>query len=278
MQSLIVKNDLIFDIGMHKGKDTDFYLKKGFKVIAVEANPALVETARFKFMDEIKTGQLVIIDKAINNESGSLRFYINEAKDDWGSIVPGWNSTGNETVREIEVQAVLLEEIVKEFGMPYYMKIDIEGADIICLKSLYKLGSKPQFISCELLSPHNFNTRDIDCLDILAHLKVLGYNRFYPSNQKLNETLKCSDPSKEGIYVDYQFDGESSGLFGKDISGEWLLYDYFVYQYLSYFHEYDGTSMMDYAKRLLNKYLGTAFRESALFPRYDWFDVHATTM
>lgn len=278
MQSLTVKNDLIFDIGMHKGKDTDYYLKKGFKVVAVEANPALVETARFKFKDEIKTGQLVIIDKAINNESGSLSFYINEAKDDWGSIVPGWNSTGNATVREIEVQAVLLEEIIKEFGMPYYMKIDIEGADIICLKSLYKLGSKPQFISCELLSPHNFNTRDIDCLDILAHLKVLGYNRFYPSNQKLNETLKCPYPSKEGKYVDYQFDGESSGLFGKDITGEWLLYDYYVYQYLSYFHEYNGTSMMDYAKRLLNKYLGTTFRESALFPRYDWFDVHATTM
>jgi len=34
--------DLIFDIGSHKGEDTDFYLKKAFKVVAFEANPKLI--------------------------------------------------------------------------------------------------------------------------------------------------------------------------------------------------------------------------------------------
>ena len=32
---------IIFDIGMHCGEDTDFYLKKGFTVVGVEANPEL---------------------------------------------------------------------------------------------------------------------------------------------------------------------------------------------------------------------------------------------
>ena len=30
-------DDLIFDIGMHIGQDTEVYLKKGFRVVAVEA-------------------------------------------------------------------------------------------------------------------------------------------------------------------------------------------------------------------------------------------------
>jgi hypothetical protein len=31
--------DLIYDIGMHQGEDTEFYLQKGFNVIAFEADP-----------------------------------------------------------------------------------------------------------------------------------------------------------------------------------------------------------------------------------------------
>lgn len=33
--------DLIFDIGANNGDDTAFYLKKGFRVVAIEADPAL---------------------------------------------------------------------------------------------------------------------------------------------------------------------------------------------------------------------------------------------
>jgi hypothetical protein len=33
--------DLIYDLGMHRGGDTQFYLEKGFRVVAVEANPGV---------------------------------------------------------------------------------------------------------------------------------------------------------------------------------------------------------------------------------------------
>lgn len=35
-----MKSDRIFDIGMHRGEGTRFYLAKGFRVVAVEANRA----------------------------------------------------------------------------------------------------------------------------------------------------------------------------------------------------------------------------------------------
>ena len=36
---------LIIDLGMNDGSDTLFYLKKGFNVVAVEADPTLVDRA-----------------------------------------------------------------------------------------------------------------------------------------------------------------------------------------------------------------------------------------
>ena len=42
------ERDLIYDVGMHKGEDTELYLKKGFRVIAFEADPDLVASARTK--------------------------------------------------------------------------------------------------------------------------------------------------------------------------------------------------------------------------------------
>ena len=45
---------LIFDIGMYDGSDTRYYLNEGFRVLAIEANPVLVQRAReLLFQDEI---------------------------------------------------------------------------------------------------------------------------------------------------------------------------------------------------------------------------------
>ncbi len=59
------KKNLIYDVGLHKGEDTDFYLKKGFDVVAFEANPDLVKHCKERFINEIQTGQLVIVEGAI---------------------------------------------------------------------------------------------------------------------------------------------------------------------------------------------------------------------
>ena len=78
-----LQSDLIFDVGLHKGEDTAFYLKKGFRVIAFEADPELVEYCNQKFADEIRNEQLVIVSGAIlpHNDAGklpqSVKFYKN---------------------------------------------------------------------------------------------------------------------------------------------------------------------------------------------------------
>jgi len=48
---------LIYDVGMHKGEDTDFYLKKGFDVVGIEADPTLVVGLRERFAKELDSGR-----------------------------------------------------------------------------------------------------------------------------------------------------------------------------------------------------------------------------
>lgn len=43
---------------MHIGADTDFYLRKGFRVVAVEANPDLAARCQHRFRSEGDAGQL----------------------------------------------------------------------------------------------------------------------------------------------------------------------------------------------------------------------------
>src|SRR5260370_42593606 len=75
--------DLIYDVGMHEGEDTDFYLKKGFRVIGFEADPDLIERCRNRFSREIGEGRLTLVEGAIVertdvNKSQTIKFYQNK--------------------------------------------------------------------------------------------------------------------------------------------------------------------------------------------------------
>ena len=50
----MLKNNLIFDVGMHKGEDTDFYLNKGFYIVGFEADPELIVFCKNRFKNEIE--------------------------------------------------------------------------------------------------------------------------------------------------------------------------------------------------------------------------------
>lgn len=273
---MIINKDLIYDIGMHRGKDTEFYLKKGFRVIGVEANPLLAQKVREKLKSETNSGELIIIEKAISDISGTIDFYVNDIQDDWGSIYPSWNEKDTHGLRKISVPTIRLEELLNQHGVPYYMKIDIEGSDIVCLKELLNYSQKPQYISCELLAPHNLGSGIESAIDIICYLRVLGYSKFKISDQPQNKFIQCLSPAIEGNYVNHSFDGECSGLFGKELPGEWINIDWLTFNYLNYFHEYIHENRINYLRRVINKYLGFNLHQKGIFPKYGWYDIHAT--
>jgi FkbM family methyltransferase len=86
-------NNLIYDVGMHLGEDTAYYLKKGFKVIAFEADPNLILECKNRFQNELNNGKLIIVEGAIVDFSKAesqieyVSFYKNKSVSVWGTAI-----------------------------------------------------------------------------------------------------------------------------------------------------------------------------------------------
>ena len=164
---------LIFDIGMYDGSDTEYYLSEGHKVIAAEANPNLIERAKKKFKNQISSGQLVLVNRAICSNSGE-EVTLTIAGDDLGSssIVEDQVEHKN-PVGHYKVQGTTLLELIEEYGRPYFIKIDIEGADRHGILPLNQ-QNRPQYLS--------FEAGD-DVEELIQHLVKIGFTKFKAINQ-----------------------------------------------------------------------------------------------
>lgn len=235
---------LIYDVGMHDGSDTAYYLAKGFRVVAVEANAKFVDKARRRFESEIADGRLIIVDKAISNQDGTIDFYTSELKDDWSSVLEIYgNRAGDATVSRIPT--VSLATLFATYGVPYYLKVDIEGADATVMSALIFEKEKPTFVSAEVHS-----------LDCICALRSAGYDRFKLSNQTMHWNHRPEGGPREGKTIEWAFPPNSSGPFGRELPGKWMNVEDCVDQYLGIWRRIKENT------HLFN----------------GWFDVHATTL
>jgi FkbM family methyltransferase len=183
---------LIFDVGMHNGDDTAFYLHQGHSVVAIEANPDLVDVGRKRFCDHIKAGKLKILNVAIGETPGEQDFWICDDSSDWSSLYrhcASWKGSRHHCIR---VKVVPFGDILAEFGTPFYLKIDIEGSDHLCLRALANM-QPPPYISAEADEE----------LRILSMLKDCGYRRFKLIRQaNLHPVYKSSLYSETERLVD----------------------------------------------------------------------------
>lgn len=266
-------SDLIYDIGMHTGKDTAFYLAKGFRVVAVEASEALVAEARERFADEIDCGRLVLYNVAIADYEGTSDFYVNHEKSDWGTTCREFverNEALGTTHSKVQVPCVPLQRILRECGVPYYAKIDIEGADLLCLKALLDFEERPRYVSIEASL-----TRFDDLFGELAHLWVLGYRQFKLVNQARHGRVRCPDPPREGLFVDQRFDGHMSGPFGEEAPGRWRDVEATLLRYRHILSEQRRFGARGAFQRPGLRGLGRAWRRLRGSGPVGWYDIHA---
>jgi FkbM family methyltransferase len=141
---------LVFDIGLHVGDDSACYLSRGYRVVAVEANRELVEEAKQRFPTEIAAGQLTLVNAAIwHTSNAQISFYVNDTYLGKSSIHLGHDHRDGK-LREVKVQTVSLADLFQTYGTPWYLKIDIEGADEMAVESLPRGCPLPEYLSCEL--------------------------------------------------------------------------------------------------------------------------------
>jgi FkbM family methyltransferase len=260
-EDLNLPGPLIFDIGCHTGEDSDFYLRKGFTVVAVEANPALCVRLKQRFASQISERRFFLIEKAIAESAGEVTFFINVDSTIWGTIREDWarrNARRGAKSEKITVPSIRFSSLIEEFGVPYYLKIDIEGADSLCLDGLSHFERRPRFVSFEI-EHWSLLRKEMNILT------KLGYKKFKIVNQGLVREQVPPRPAREGIYVDYRFEDDASGLFGNELEDDWTTRDAAIAQLYLLIGRKIVTGA---AKRfpVANRFA----------PRYSsWYDMHA---
>jgi FkbM family methyltransferase len=259
---------LIYDVGAHLGEDTHFYLKKGFKVVAIEANPVLAEKLRERFRSNLADGSLVVVNAAIAENAGEVGFYVNQSLSVWGTIRPAWgerNAFGGSPSKLIKVKAIIFPEVLSKHGVPYYLKIDIEGADVLCLEGLIEKPDRPKFVSIES-EKRSWHA----LLYEFEMFKRLGYSRFKIVDQEHIDWQKPPNPAAERRYVEHRFEPGSSGLFGEELPGKWLTTRQAIRRYRFIFLRYHLFGDFGILRMLLRV---PRFRKTLKPP---WYDTHAT--
>jgi FkbM family methyltransferase len=223
---------------MNNGDDTGYYFRKGYRVVALEANPLLCRQAQGRFAAEIERGDLALVNAAIWNVPGEVTFHVNLDNDHWSSIDTGWAGRDNSRMQAITVRSITLGELFAEHGVPFYLKIDVEGVDLQVLEQLTTLDRLPARVSVE------------DCrfgFQYLEILKAAGYDGFKLLDQSTVPDL-TDDTSGEA------FPKGASGPLGDEIAGDWIGYEEMVELYARTVRDRDGNRIAE---------------------RTHWWDIHA---
>jgi FkbM family methyltransferase len=167
-----LKEDLIYDVGFHNGDDTAYYLHRGFNVLAIEANPLLAAQGQRRFESEIASRRLTILNVGIVKSEGMFSFWVNEENDTWSSSDQALGGRHGTRCHEVKVRGVQFASVLGEYGVPYYLKVDIEGSDALCIRALDR-DALPKYVSCELTHDEG----------VLNGLYTAGYRRFKVLNQ-----------------------------------------------------------------------------------------------
>jgi FkbM family methyltransferase len=260
--------DLIFDVGAHKGEDSDFYLKLGYRVVAVEANPALAAELRERFDKAIELGHYTVVENAVADTNGTVSFFVNKTKSLWGTIDPKW-ADRNEKVgaasEEIAVTSIRFPDLITQYGCPNYLKLDVEGADMMCVNALTATGCRPRYISLE-----STKTSWRELRAEFKTLQALGYTKFKVVRQGRHKSgeFTCVD----GRTVSYSFDVDASGPFGDDLAGRWLTRRQALLRYLPIFFSY---KTMGDTTALARRFGHVRLVHRVLNFLVGWYDTHA---
>ena len=203
---------VIYDFGMNNGDDVQYYLLKNARVVGVEANAGLCELARKRFSREIASGQLTILNLALSDRESAepLTFYIHKTNHVLSQL-PKPDESSLHEFEPVQVQSRTPSSIVRRFGPPLYIKIDVEHFDLQVLRNLFAAGIRPPEISAESHS-----------IAVFACLVENGYRRFSLVDgwtvPKVygNATVATAQGPKP-----YSFPKHSAGPFGVDIRSQW---------------------------------------------------------
>ncbi|MBA2127659.1 FkbM family methyltransferase [Hyphomicrobium methylovorum] len=184
-RKFIEPGDLAFDIGAHVGDRVSSFRRLGARVVAVEPQPLLFDALRhIHGRDPL----VEIVDRAVGPRAEFLTLHINTINPTVSTLskrfiagavdAPGWE--GQNWDAELVVDVVTLDALISRFGVPAFIKIDVEGSEEAVLFGLSRAVKALSF---------EFTTiaRDValGCLDRLSQLGDYRYNVAFGETQQL---------------------------------------------------------------------------------------------
>lgn len=174
--------ELCFDVGANVGNRIEPMLQIGAKVIAVEPQKKCYEILNKKFGDRI-----TIVTKGLSDKEEVKEFYISDATT-ISSFSKEWIDKVKETRfkyyawNKVEkVEMTTLDNLINQYGLPAFIKIDVEGYELEVLSGLTK---KVKFISFEYTVPEQTD-KAIACLQ-----KLIEINPVLTGNFSVGESMQ----------------------------------------------------------------------------------------
>ncbi len=183
------KGDLIFDVGANVGYKADIFLRLGARVLAIEPDDSCQEILREKFVKyRLKRKPIEIIGKALSDKSSIATMWVDTPGSAKNTLSQKWVETLQEDDERFgqrlgfgnrkEVETTTVEELIASHGMPFYVKIDVEGFEINVLKGMRR---PVPYLSFEVNLP-DFRSEGQDCVQALGRLASEG---------KFNYSVDC---------------------------------------------------------------------------------------
>ena len=223
----------------------------GFEWWPLRPNPVLVEAGKGRFVEAISSGRLVIEDCAIFDREGTTEFWINVERDEWSALDREVAGRQGIKCRKIEVRCTRLSTLLEKYGVPFFLKSDIERGDRYALAALNP-GNLPRYVAVEaheldyLLLLWNCGYRNfkiIDQMRLNSTFPTLSNEHVY--SRLLKRAFWYVDRAKNKFEKNLMYKPGSSGPFGEESRGPWLPLEDVAYDFLHHRNGYRNRGTLD---------------------------------
>jgi FkbM family methyltransferase len=197
---------MFFDIGANIGRWSLSNINNCDKIISVEASP---NTFNSLVNNTINNKKIICLNYAVCNSDKEFIDFYNCTADTLSTINKDWlDSEKSRFYKQfnynvITCKTITIDKLIKDYGTPELIKIDVEGGEFECLSSLTQ---KVNNISFEWASETNDIT--FKCIDYLVSIGYIEFAiqiednytyrpQFYRDINFVKEYLNKTTPKKE---------------------------------------------------------------------------------